>query len=104
MKSLRIAAFILVCVLAAVVVFAAPGAARAQTGGVNLLVDGDFEAPPTWPQQDGIGEVQVAPGWRARGERRPEGVVAVRVGERGGEARGAGEHEGANGRDGCEPR
>lgn len=31
----------------------------------NLLVDGDFEAPPTWPQQDGIGEVQVAPGWRA---------------------------------------
>lgn len=31
----------------------------------NLLVDGDFEAPPTWPFQDGIGEVQVAPGWRA---------------------------------------
>ena len=31
----------------------------------NLLVDGDFEAPPTWPQQDGVGEVQVAPGWRA---------------------------------------
>jgi len=31
----------------------------------NLLVDGDFEAPPTWPMQDGIGEVQVAPGWRA---------------------------------------
>ena len=31
----------------------------------NLLVDGDFEALPPWPQQDGIGEVQVAPGWRA---------------------------------------
>lgn len=31
----------------------------------NLLVDGDFEAPPTWPFQDGIGEVQIAPGWRA---------------------------------------
>ncbi len=64
-KSFRITAFVLVCVLAAVVLFAAPGAAHAQTGGVNLLVDGDFEAPPTWPQQDGIGEVQVAPGWRA---------------------------------------
>jgi LysM repeat protein len=32
---------------------------------VNLLADADFEAPPPWPQQDGIGEVQVAPGWRA---------------------------------------
>jgi LysM repeat protein len=64
-KSLRITAFILVCVLAAVVLFAAPGGAHAQTGEVNLLVDGGFEAPPTWPQQDGIGEVQVAPGWRA---------------------------------------
>ncbi len=31
----------------------------------NLLVDGDFEALPTWPFQDGIGEVQIAPGWRA---------------------------------------
>jgi len=31
----------------------------------NLLVDGDFEAPPTWPFQDDIGEVQVATGWRA---------------------------------------
>jgi len=33
--------------------------------GPNLLVDGDFEAPPGWPMQDGIGEIQVAPGWRA---------------------------------------
>jgi LysM repeat protein len=51
------------------VVFAAPGLAtrslHAQTPGGNLLVDGDFEAPPVWPMQDGIGEVQVAPGWRA---------------------------------------
>jgi len=42
-----------------------PQALHAQTPGQNLLVDGDFEAPPTWPMQDGIGEVQVAPGWRA---------------------------------------
>lgn len=31
----------------------------------NLLVDGDFEAPAPWPMQNGIGEVQVAPGWTA---------------------------------------
>lgn len=31
----------------------------------NLLVDGDFEAPAPWPMQNGIGEVQVAPGWVA---------------------------------------
>ena len=44
-------------------VLASPPAQEQMSG--NLLVDGDFEAPPTWPQQDGIGEVQVAPGWRA---------------------------------------
>ncbi|MBN1889916.1 MAG: LysM peptidoglycan-binding domain-containing protein [Thermoflexales bacterium] len=43
---------------------AAPAAQDDQIGP-NLLVDGDFEAPPTWPMQDGIGEIQVAPGWRA---------------------------------------
>ena len=48
------------------VAFAVPALpSLAQGGGQNLLVDGDFEAPPTWPMQDGIGEVQVAPGWRA---------------------------------------
>jgi LysM repeat protein len=31
----------------------------------NLLVDGDFEAPDPWIKQDGIDEVQVAPGWLA---------------------------------------
>jgi len=29
------------------------------------LVNGDFEAPPPWPLQDNIREVQVAPSWRA---------------------------------------
>ena len=55
----------LVC-LAAVLpvwVLACPPAQEQVSG--NLLVGGDFEAPPTWPFQDGIGEVQVAPGWRA---------------------------------------
>jgi hypothetical protein len=49
-----------VLIAAAFVVPAVPSLAQ----GGNLLVDGDFEAPPTWPMQDGIGEVQVAPGWR----------------------------------------
>ena len=54
----------LVClVLLPALVLASPPAQEQVSG--NLLVDGDFEAPPTWPQQDGIGEVQVAPGWRA---------------------------------------
>ncbi len=40
---------------------------RAQGAGVNLLTNGDFEASggQAWPFQDGISEVQVAPGWRA---------------------------------------
>ncbi len=41
------------------------GPVLAQGAGPNLLTDGDFEAPPVWPMQDGIGEIQVAPGWRA---------------------------------------
>jgi len=61
----RLAAILVVCLLMAAVPVVIPRAAQAQGGGQNLLVDGDFEAPPTWPQQDGIGEVQVAPGWRA---------------------------------------
>jgi LysM repeat protein len=43
----------------------APLALAQEQVSRNLLQDGDFEAPPTWPMQDGIGEVQVAPGWRA---------------------------------------
>ena len=68
---------IVACVLAAVVLSSAPLTTQAQTGGQNLLVDGDFEAPPTWPQQDGIGEVQVAPGWRAWYLDNPPGYVKI---------------------------
>ncbi len=68
---------IVICALAVVVLSAAPQATQAQTGGQNLLVDGDFEAPPTWPQQDGIGEVQVAPGWRAWYLDNPPGYVKI---------------------------
>lgn len=44
-----------------------PQMAQAQEPGVNLLRNGDFEegAGTSWPFQDGIPEVQVAPGWRA---------------------------------------
>lgn len=40
--------------------------ARAQEGP-NLLTNGDFESGGSadWPWQDGIPEVQIAPGWRA---------------------------------------
>ncbi len=42
-----------------------PQPAQAQTPGVNLLRNGDFEEGDiTWPMQDGIPEVQIAPGWR----------------------------------------
>jgi LysM repeat protein len=45
--------------------FMTPSLAYAEAPGpTNLLVDGDFEAPSPWPWQDGIGEVQVGPGWR----------------------------------------
>ncbi len=39
----------------------------AQETGPNLLTNGDFEqgSGEAWPFQDGISEVQVAPGWRA---------------------------------------
>ncbi|MFZ5917676.1 MAG: LysM peptidoglycan-binding domain-containing protein [Chloroflexota bacterium] len=53
------------CLLALVV--GAPVRVSAQQPGNNLLVNGDFEAGygQSWPFQDGIAEVQVAPGWRA---------------------------------------
>ena len=64
-KTRKLVLTIAVCVMT-VIVFAVPAVpSLAQGGGQNLLVDGDFEAPPTWPMQDGVGEVQVAPGWRA---------------------------------------
>ena len=40
--------------------------AKPRAQEVNLLQNADFEGGgDTWPMQDGIGEVQVAPGWRA---------------------------------------
>ncbi len=44
-----------------------PQVAQAQEPGVNLLRNGDFEegAGGAWPFQDGIPEVQIAPGWHA---------------------------------------
>jgi LysM repeat protein len=61
----RLAALLIICTLMVAAPVITSQAAQAESNGPNLLVDGDFEAPPTWPQQDGIGEVQVAPGWRA---------------------------------------
>jgi hypothetical protein len=62
-RALWIFLALLCLVLLPALVLASPPAQEQVSG--SLLVDGDFEAPPTWPQQDGIGEVQVAPGWRA---------------------------------------
>jgi len=31
----------------------------------NLLKNGDFESPPPWPMQNELGEIRVAPDWRA---------------------------------------
>ncbi|MGC9398852.1 MAG: LysM peptidoglycan-binding domain-containing protein [Anaerolineae bacterium] len=47
--------------------FGATRLTRAQATGPNLLTNGDFEQGfgEAWPFQDGIPEVQVAPGWRA---------------------------------------
>ncbi|MBN1886856.1 MAG: LysM peptidoglycan-binding domain-containing protein [Thermoflexales bacterium] len=52
-------------VVAAIVIGALAATWPIQAQGQNLLVDGDFESPPPWPMQNGISEVQVAPGWRA---------------------------------------
>jgi LysM repeat protein len=70
---LIIALLLNVCLSGLVAVLAVPASvmspAMAQAGPTNLLVNGDFEAwdwnSPGWPYQDGIPEVQVAPGWRA---------------------------------------
>jgi LysM repeat protein len=47
--------------------FASP--VKAQQGPTNLLVNGDFEVwdwnAGRWPYQNGVPEVQIAPGWRA---------------------------------------
>lgn len=61
--------------------FAMAGSASmppAQGEGPNLLQNGDFEGGgDSWPQQNGIGEVQVAPGWRAYYLDVPPAYIAV---------------------------
>jgi hypothetical protein len=64
MKS-KAALVVVLCVVMAALPFMTPFPASAEAPGpTNLLVGGDFEAPAPWPWQDGIGEVQVGPGWR----------------------------------------
>jgi len=50
--------------------------AHAQEG-VNLLTNGAFEGDGTWPMQDNISEIQVAPGWRAFWLPRPPSYAQV---------------------------
>jgi len=59
-------ALILLLMLAPALATAGPAIQPVREGEPNLLQNGDFEGGgETWPQQDGIGEVQVAPSWRA---------------------------------------
>ena len=70
-KRIWLVELVLVGSIGLVLLVAPFGRVRAQEG-VNLLRNGDFEAGAgeAWPFQDGIPEVQVAPGWRAfRGAR-----------------------------------
>jgi hypothetical protein len=56
----------LLLMFAPALALAGPSARPVREGEPNLLQNGDFEGGgETWPQQDGIGEVQVPPGWRA---------------------------------------
>ncbi len=64
MKWFRMTLVALICAALVALTLAAPFASHAQTPGQNLLTDGDFEAP-AWRAQDGIGELVIAPGWRA---------------------------------------
>ncbi len=64
MKS-KVTLLVALCMVMVALPFVSPLSSRAQSPGPNLLADGNFEAPAPWPLQDGIGEVQVAPGWRA---------------------------------------
>ena len=66
----RLAVFALLGILATLLALPTAGlrTAQAQETGPNLLVNGDFEqggVGQAWPFQDGIPEVQIAPGWRA---------------------------------------
>jgi LysM repeat protein len=79
MSRIRLVLSAAVCVFIAAAVLLPAVPSQAQGGGQNLLTDGDFEAPPTWPMQDGIGEVQVAPGWRAWYLDQPMSYVQVPI-------------------------
>ncbi len=69
MFSKRVVFLLALLTLTIVPLWGAAGTPRvaAQQPGVNLLTNGDFEAGAgqAWPFQDGIPEVQIAPGWRA---------------------------------------
>ncbi len=64
MKCFKMTHVILVGATLITLALVQPLATYAQIPGQNLLTDGDFEAP-TWRAQDGIGELKIAPGWRA---------------------------------------
>jgi LysM repeat protein len=63
-KPFQATLILVVCAAMAAAAAVTPRASLAQSPGQNLLIDGDFETSP-WVQQDGIGEVLIAPGWRA---------------------------------------
>lgn len=62
-----LALMVLLGVIGALLGFGAHLTPVQAQAGPNLLVNGDFEAGAgeAWPFQDGIPEVQIAPGWRA---------------------------------------
>jgi LysM repeat protein len=64
MKWFKTTPFVVVCVALIALTLVQPLATFAQTTGPNLLSDGDFEAS-NWRAQNGIGEIVVAPSWRA---------------------------------------
>ena len=57
----------LLSILIVVLLILIPGPSVTAQEGPNLLTNGDFESGGSaeWPWQDGIPEVQIAPGWRA---------------------------------------
>jgi hypothetical protein len=66
LMALLMLASALLLMLAPTLVLAGPSDQPVREDGPNLLQNGDFEGGgETWPQQDGIGEVQAAAGWRA---------------------------------------
>jgi len=64
---LRVQWLCLLSILIVVLLMLIPGPSVTAQEGPNLLTNGDFESGGSsdWPWQDGIPEVQIAPGWRA---------------------------------------